>query len=154
MLFHVVRSRLVGWLVKELYCFLGRCLRIGCLTITVCRSFNAGKLPPEIQTEINAMKEDLSLSDNDTLNWRALLAATVDRNLVMREDKIRFAFDHFIHKENTEYLTPADFADIFKGEASQGKEIFDILDTDKDGKVSFDDFRDAMEECIDIENDK
>ena len=110
-----------------------------------------GKLPPEVQAEINAMKEDLALSDNDTLNWRALLAATVDQNLVMREDKIRFAFDHFIHKENTEYLTVSDFAHIFDGEA-QGKEIFDFLDTDRDGKVSFDDFRCAMEECIDIDN--
>lgn len=109
-----------------------------------------GKLPPEIQEEINAMKNDLLLSDNDTLNWRAFLAATVDKNLVMREDKIRFAFDHFHHKENTEYLTLADFADIFDGEA-QGKEIFDFLDSDQDGKVNFDDFRAAMEECIDID---
>ena len=103
-----------------------------------------GKLPPEIQEEINAMKNDLSLSDNDTLNWKAFLAATADKNLVMREDKIRFAFDHFIHKECQEYLTAADFADIFDGEA-QGKEIFDFLDTDRDGKVNFDDFRNAME---------
>jgi calcium-dependent protein kinase len=95
------------------------------------------------------MKEDLSLSGNDTLNWRAFLAATVDKNLVMREDKIRFAFDHFVHKENQEYFVPADFAAIFEGEA-QGKEIFDFLDTDRDGKVTFNDFRSAVEECIDI----
>lgn len=110
-----------------------------------------GKLPPEIQEEITAMKNDLLLSDNDTLNWKAFLAATVDKNLVMREDKIRFAFDHFNHKENMEYLTVADFADIFDGEA-QGKEIFDFLDSDQDGKVNFDDFRSAMEECIDIDS--
>jgi calcium-dependent protein kinase len=110
-----------------------------------------GKLPPEIQEEINALKNDLSLSDNDTLNWKAFLTAAVDQNLVMREDKIRFAFDHFHHQENTEYLTVEDFADIFKGEA-QGKEIFDFLDTDRDGKVKFDDFRAAIEECIDINN--
>mmetsp|Transcript_20003 Transcript_20003/g.36114 ORF Transcript_20003/g.36114 Transcript_20003/m.36114 type:complete len:118 (+) Transcript_20003:86-439(+) len=108
-----------------------------------------GNMPSEIQEQINALKQDLSLSDDDTLNWKAFLAATVDKNLVMREDKIRFAFDHFIHKENKEYLTLADFAAIFDGEA-QGKEVFDFLDTDRDGKVSFDDFRAAMEECIDI----
>jgi Ca2+-binding EF-hand superfamily protein len=116
-------------------------------------SLETGKLPPEIQAEINAMKQDLSLSDTDTLNWKAFLAATVDKNLVMRDDKIRFAFDHFIHKENKEYLTLADFADIFEGEA-QGKEVFDFLDTDRDGKVSFDDFRAAMQECIDIGNEE
>mmetsp|Transcript_20004 Transcript_20004/g.36115 ORF Transcript_20004/g.36115 Transcript_20004/m.36115 type:complete len:510 (+) Transcript_20004:177-1706(+) len=112
-------------------------------------AISRGNMPSEIQEQINALKQDLSLSDDDTLNWKAFLAATVDKNLVMREDKIRFAFDHFIHKENKEYLTLADFAAIFDGEA-QGKEVFDFLDTDRDGKVSFDDFRAAMEECIDI----
>lgn len=109
-----------------------------------------GNLPPEFVAEINAMKDDLDLSDHDTLNWRAFLAATLDKNLVMREDKIRFAFDHFQHDEDKEYLTLKDFADIFEGEPSQGKEIFAYLDTNGEGKVSFNDFRAAMEECIDI----
>jgi Ca2+-binding EF-hand superfamily protein len=67
----------------------------------------------------------------------------------MREDKIRFAFDHFQHAENKEYLTVADFADIFDGSEAQGKEVFSFLDTDGDGRVSFEDFRAAMEESID-----
>jgi len=96
------------------------------------------------------MKEDLSLSDDDTLNWKAFLAATLDKNLVMREDKIRYAFDHFVHSENKDYLTLADFESIFEGDNMQGREVFEFLDTNQDGKVSFDDFRGAMEECIDI----
>ena len=96
------------------------------------------------------MKDDLSLSGDDTLNWKAFLAATVDKNLVMREDKIRFAFDHFIHSENKDYLTLTDFESIFDEDA-HGKEVFDFLDTNGDGKVSFDDFRAAMEECINIQ---
>lgn len=124
---------------------------VGLMSLTELNdAITRGKLPPEIQQEINTVKNDLLLSDHDTLNWKAFLAATADQNLVMREDKIRFAFDHFIHKENMEYLTCADFAEIFHGEA-QGKEIFDFLDTNGDGKVNFDDFRAAMEECIDIE---
>ena len=46
-------------------------------------------------------------------------------------------------------LTIDDFNGIFDGEA-QAKEIFHYLDTEDDGKVSFDDFRKALEECIDI----
>jgi len=108
------------------------------------------KLPPEIQLELVAVKEDLSLSDDDTLNWKAFLAATIDKNLVMREDKIRFAFDHFFHSENKDYLTLTDFESIFDGDnVTQGKEVFTFLDTNEDGKISFDDFRAAMEECID-----
>jgi len=96
------------------------------------------------------VKEDLSLSDDDTLNWKAFLAATIDKNLVMREDKIRFAFDHFFHGENKDYLTLTDFESIFDGDnVTQGKEVFTFLDTNEDGKISFDDFRAAMEECID-----
>ena len=96
------------------------------------------------------MKEQLDLSDHDTLDWKAFLAAALDTNLVMREDKIRFAFDHFQHHEDKEYLTLQDFADIFEGESLQGKDIFAYLDTNGDGKVSFDDFRTAMEERLDI----
>lgn len=106
-------------------------------------------LPVELQAELVAMKEDLSLSDDDTLNWRAFLAATVDKNLVMREDKIRYAFDHFVHSENKDYLTIVDFDSIFEGD-TQGKEVFKFLDTDGDGKVLFEDFRRAMEESIDL----
>ena len=102
----------------------------------------------EIQNYINAVKEELSLSGTDTLNWKAFLAATLDQNLVMREDKIRLAFDHFKHSD-ADCLTLDDFAGIFHGEA-QGKEIFDYLDSDSDGRVSFEDFRKAMEESIDI----
>eukprot|EP00531_Pseudo-nitzschia_arenysensis_P018048 CAMPEP_0116125478 /NCGR_PEP_ID=MMETSP0329-20121206/5831_1 /TAXON_ID=697910 /ORGANISM="Pseudo-nitzschia arenysensis, Strain B593" /LENGTH=570 /DNA_ID=CAMNT_0003619519 /DNA_START=297 /DNA_END=2009 /DNA_ORIENTATION=+ len=105
------------------------------------------KLPTEIQAELVAMKEGLSLSNDETLNWRAFLAATVDKNLVMREDKIRYAFDHFVHGENKDYLTRADFDSIFEGDA-QGREVFKFLDTDGDGKVLFEDFRRAMEESI------
>lgn len=97
------------------------------------------------------MKAELSLSDTDTLNWKAFLAATMDKNLVIREDKIRFAFDRFKHSD-TDYLTREDFACIFESEA-QAKEVFDFLDSDRDGKVSFEDFRNAMEVCIDIDQE-
>jgi len=109
------------------------------------------KLPAEIQAELVALKEDLSLSDDDTLNWKAFLTATVDKNLVMREDKIRYAFDHFVHGENKDYLTLADFDSIFEGDA-QGRDVFKFLDTNDDGRVLFEDFRGAMEECIDLGN--
>jgi len=126
----------------------------GVMTLTeINDSILREKLPPDIQAKLVAVKEDLSLSDDDTLNWKAFLAATIDKNLVMREDKIRFAFDHFFHSENKDYLTLADFESIFDGD-TQGKELFNFLDTNGDGKVSYDDFRVAMEECIDIDDDK
>jgi len=106
------------------------------------------KLPAEIQAELVAMKEDLSLSEDDTINWKAFLAATVDKNLVMREDKIRYAFDHFAHGENKDYLTLADFDKIFEGDNAEAREVFKFLDKNVDGKVLFEDFRRAMEESV------
>ena len=97
------------------------------------------------------MKQELSLTGADTLNWKAFLAATMDKNLVMREDKIKMAFDRFNHS-GADHLTLHDFKGMFEGEA-QEKEIFDYLDTDYDGKVSFEDFRNAMEEQIDIDGE-
>lgn len=111
------------------------------------------KLPAEIQKELVDLKEGLALSDDETLNWKAFLAATVDKNLVMRQDKIRYAFDHFVHGENKDYLTQADFESIFEGDA-QGPEVFKFLDTDGDGKVLFEDFRRAMEASIDLTNNE
>ena len=81
------------------------------------------------------------------MNWKAFLAAAMDKNLVMREDKIKFAFDRFKHSEN--YLTLEDFVAIFESDR-EAKEIFDFLDSDNDGKISFEDFRDALEKQIDI----
>lgn len=124
----------------------------GSLTLTeINDAILREKLPPEIQAELVGVKEDLQLSDEDTLNWKAFLAATIDKNLVMREDKIRFAFDHFFHSENKDYLTLTDFKSIFEGDTG-AIEVFNLLDTDKDGKVSFDDFRAAMEEYTGIDD--
>jgi calcium-dependent protein kinase len=108
-----------------------------------------GQFPAEIQQNINSMRAELSLTGNDTLNWKAFLAATMDKNLVMREDKIRQAFNHFKHSD-ADCLTLEDFIPIFPEGEAQAKEIFNYLDNDGDGKVSFDDFRNAMEERIDV----
>lgn len=122
----------------------------GVMTLTeLDNAIQMGELPTEIQENIKSMKEELSLTGNDTLNWKAFLAATMDKNLVMREDKIRLAFDHFNHSDGKDHLTLDDFVVMFE-EQAQAAEIFNYLDTDHDGKVSFDDFRGAIEESIDM----
>jgi Ca2+-binding EF-hand superfamily protein len=109
-----------------------------------------GQFPAEIQQNINSMKAELSLTGTDTLNWKAFLANTMDKNLVMREDKIRQAFNHFKNNSDADCLTLQDFIPIFPEGEAQAKEIFNYLDSNGDGKVYFDDFRNAMEECIDV----
>jgi len=121
----------------------------GHMTLTeLDNAISQGQFPQEIKDNIDALKNELSLTGNDALNWREFLAATMDKNLVMREDKIRIAFDHFRHTEG-DCLTLTDFKDIFKGEEKQAKEVFTILDSDGDGKVSFEDFKNAIEQAMD-----
>jgi calcium-dependent protein kinase len=122
----------------------------GTMTLTeLDDAISRGNFSKEIQAELSAMKEKLALSDSDTLNWKAFLAAAMDKNLVLREDKIKVAFDHFKHSD-TDYLTLQDFQAIFEQDG-QALEIFNCLDLDRDGLVSFQDFRKAMEESVDIE---
>ncbi len=122
----------------------------GTMTLTeLDDAISRGNFSKEIQAELAVMKEKLSLSDSDTLNWKAFLAAAMDKNLVLREDKIKLAFDHFKHAD-TEYLTLQDFQAIFEQDG-QAQEIFNYLDQDRDGLVSFQDFRTAMEESVDLE---
>ncbi len=122
----------------------------GTMTLTeLDHAIAHGNFSKEIQLELSAMKEELALSDSDTLNWKAFLAAAMDKNLVLREDKIKFAFDHFKHSD-ADYLALDDFKAIFESDG-QAAEIFNYLDQDRDGKVSFDDFRCAMEESVDCD---
>lgn len=122
----------------------------GTMTLTELDSaISSGNFSKEIQVELNAMKEELALSDSDTLNWKAFLAAAMDKNLVLREDKIKFAFNHFRHSE-ANYLTIEDFNAIFEAEG-QALEIFSYLDTDSDGRVSFEDFRTALEQSLEYD---
>jgi len=71
---------------------------------------------------------------------------TMDRSLAVREDNMKTAFEHFKHTD-ADYLTVEDLSDIFGGEA-QAKEIVELLDSNGDGRVSYEDFRRALVESL------
>jgi len=107
----------------------------------------AGHFPPNIQADLRALRDKLSLSEDATLNWKDFLAGTIDKTLAMREDNIRMVFDHFKHGAEADHLKYDDVVEIFGGEA-QAQEIMQFLDSDKDGVISFEDFRKAVEESM------
>jgi calcium-dependent protein kinase len=100
--------------------------------------------------ELQGLRRDLAISGDEKLNWRDFLAMTMDRNLAVREDNLKIAFEHFKNTE-AEYLTLDDLAHIFGGNAP-AREVMDLLDSDGDGKVSFEDFRNALVESMDEES--
>lgn len=108
-----------------------------------------GRFSERILQDLQELRSDLAISGDQQIDWRDFVASTMDRSVALREDNMRMAFEHFRHS-HAEYLTIDDLADIFGGKA-HAQEVMDILDTDMDGKVSFDDFRHALVESM--END-
>lgn len=101
-----------------------------------------GNFSGELQQKLRQLRADLSLSGEDTLNWRDFMTAMMDRSLALREDKIRMAFEHF-KKSDANCLLTQDLIEMFGGE-SQAREIMGIVDTDGDGRISYKEFRDMM----------
>lgn len=116
------------------------------------RALASGSFPAGVHQDLRHLRRDLSLSGEDTLNWRDFLAGTMDKHLAMREDKIRMAFDHF-KKSDDKCLLVSDLVDIFGGESS-AREIMGFVDTDGDGRISFEEFRAAIEESIEDEDNQ
>jgi calcium-dependent protein kinase len=110
-----------------------------------------GDFTTELKESLSELRRELSLTGEAKLNYKDFVAATIDRNLAMREDNIRVAFDHFRHTE-ADYLTLEDLSDVF-GREAPAKELMNFLDYDGDGKISFEDFRHAVAETFDEDDD-
>ncbi len=96
------------------------------LTHSTCRSHIAsGNFSPALKDALIDLREELKLSGEDTMDWKDFLTGTMDKNLAMREDKIRQAFDHFRHADDN-CLVLSDLVEIFGGEA---------LDEDEDDSM-------------------
>lgn len=106
-----------------------------------------GNFNAEVKEGLNGLRRDLSVTGEAKLNYRDFVAATMDRSLAMREDNMRLAFNHFRHTD-ADYLTLEDLSDVF-GREAPAKELMNFLDFDRDGKISFEDFRHAVAESID-----
>jgi len=105
--------------------------------------------PDQVGENLKDLREDLALSGTDALMWKEFLAATMDQSLIMREDKIREAFTHFA-KGDSKYMQMSDLVAILGGE-SHALEVLGFVDTDGDGKITFDEFRAAIKEAMDDE---
>jgi calcium-dependent protein kinase len=109
-----------------------------------------GNFSENILHDLREIRTDLAVSGDQQLNWRDFVASTMDRSLALREDNMKMAFEHFRHTD-AEYLTIDDLADIFGGRAQAREVMAAVLDNDRDGKVSFEDFRHALAEIMDNE---
>lgn len=110
-----------------------------------------GNFKESVLGDLRSLRNSLALSGEAKINWRDFLAMTMDRSLAVREDNIKLAFEHFKHTD-ADYLTVSDLAEIYGGEGP-AREVMEFLDHDGDGKVSFEDFRHALVESMDEDDD-
>ncbi|KAL3782935.1 hypothetical protein ACHAWO_011384 [Cyclotella atomus] len=99
---------------------------------------------PGLTSDLTELRQDLSLSGEDSLKWREFIASMIDTSQIMKEDNIRMVFEHF-KKDDRDYLLLSDIADLVGGE-KHAKEILKAVDNNNDGKIDFNEFRRMMEE--------
>ena len=109
------------------------------------------EFPREVVDNLKTLREDLSLEGTDKIRWKEFLAATMDKNLAMREDKVQLVFEHFKQSDSNS-IQLSDLIEILGGE-TQAREIMGYLDSDGDGKITFDDFFGAIKESMDADED-
>lgn len=101
-----------------------------------------GNFPHEVQVELRKLRDEESLCGEESIDWKEFLAATVDRNVMMQEEKIRAAFNHFKQSDH-EYIHISDLVGLLGG-LDKAKELLGDIDADGDGKISYEDFRQMM----------
>ena len=93
--------------------------------------------------------EIFSILDGDNngyIDYEEFLRATLDRNFFVNENALKFAFN-FFDKENTGYISRDKIQSYFIGTKMTEElfsNIFDEIDTNKDGKIDFDEFKHMM----------
>jgi calcium-dependent protein kinase len=133
--------------LKEIFQSMDR-NRDGYITLTeLDEAIARGRFNSRILHDLQELRTDRAVAGNQVIDWRDFVASTMDRSVALREDNMRMAFEHFRHS-SAEYLTIDDLVDIFGGLA-QAQEVMALIDNDRDGKVSFDDFRHAIAESMD-----
>lgn len=96
----------------------------------------------ELRERLEHLCEDLSLSGNETLNWKEFRAAMLDKQLLIREEKIRLAFNLFRKREG-KYVNVSEVMELFGGESEAG-EILNMDQISSKPAITCDEFRSAL----------
>ncbi len=96
----------------------------------------------DLLQRLRNLREDLSLTGDERVNWKDFLDAMMDKSLLLKEDKIRLAFDLFRKRENHS-LRLDELYSVLGGEKAT-RDIIDIDHLRKQGFVSYEEFKDKL----------
>lgn len=100
---------------------------------------------PNVTAELRTLRNDLSVSGEDSLNWSNFIAVMMDKQRIMNEDNLRMVFEHF-KKSDPNYIVLSDIVDLVGGSEKTAKEIMNLVDDSGDGKIDFKEFTKMMEQ--------
>lgn len=104
------------------------------------QALTSQNFPPDLVAKLKATQDELSLSGDEVINWKDFLAAMMDKNLMLKEDKIIMALDRFKEAEDN-CLDLSQLVSLLGGEHSTRE----ILDIDKVGdRITIQEFKNMI----------
>ena len=95
-----------------------------------------------LQEKLCGLREDLSLTGNESIVWKDFLAAMADKSLLIKEEKIRMAFN-YLRNNKSQGVRVSDLIDLIGGEEG-AKEILDLSLLGDKIEITFEEFRTMM----------
>ncbi|XWS27836.1 hypothetical protein CRYUN_Cryun25bG0014100 [Craigia yunnanensis] len=99
------------------------------------------------EAEVKQLMEAADVDGNGTIDYIEFITATMHRHRLERDEHLYKAFQHF-DKDNSGYITRDELEAAMKeygmGDDDTIKEIISEVDTDNDGKINYEEFRDMM----------
>ncbi|TKY57600.1 Calcium-dependent protein kinase isoform 2 [Spatholobus suberectus] len=103
------------------------------------------------ESEIRQLMDAADIDKNGTIDYFEFIAATMDRHKLEKGENLFKAFQYFDKDENG-YITRDELREAMTehqmGDEAAVDEVFDDVDSDKDGKINYDEFMTMMRnEC-------
>lgn len=98
--------------------------------------------PPDLVSKLKVTQAELSLNGNEVINWKDFLAAMMDKNLMLKEDKIIMAFERFKEAEDN-CLDVSQLVSVLGGEHA-AKEILDLDQIGQRISISMQEFKNMI----------
>ena len=97
---------------------------------------------PDIAGEIQKLMDGIDLDGDQSIDYNEFVAATLSRNVFIREENIRVAFE-FFDKDATGSITVSNLVEIF-GSEQHAREVIGDADANGDMEISPEEFKAMM----------
>ena len=96
-----------------------------------------------VHDQIQTLMQGIDLDENQSIDYHEFLAATMERNHYMKEDRVQKAFDYFACLESNGDANQIEFCTLVDilGGAHHAEAVLSDFDQDGDRKIDFEEFK-------------